>query len=239
MGYQTGDDNLKPGLVVAIDTSRGDDTWVTIANRDSSKNIVGIVTTIEDSFIAITSSQRKLYVENEGEVETYVSDINGEVRAGDLLTLSPVSGVLMKALPTDAAIGLSLENLNDKTTETYQLNSSQNIQETKLRRLKINFNLKAFQGAQTGTDSTLKRLGRAIVGKEIGELRLVVATLILLVVLIVEGSIIYGAVSSSLTALGRNPMAKTVIKRELLRVFVVTLFVLILGVSAIYAILWV
>ena len=85
----------------------------------------------------------------------------------------------------------------------------------------------------------MSKLGKSLVGRDVGEIRVLIALLVFMIVLIAEGGIIYGAVSSAITALGRNPLARKVIQREMLQVFVVAIIVLVVGLGAMYAILWI
>jgi hypothetical protein len=49
----------------------------------------------------------------------------------------------------------------------------------------------------------------------------------------------YGAISSAITALGRNPLARSAIRREMIRILFVAIIVFLIGLGAIYGILWV
>ncbi len=68
---------------------------------------------------------------------------------------------------------------------------------------------------------------------------MLVALIIFVIVLIAECSIIYGSVSSALTAFGRNPLAKKTIRSEMLRIIFVALGVLIIGMISVLAVLWI
>src|SRR3990167_4653334 len=91
-GYATDDTSLQVGMVAAL-SDEGSST-VERATFDNEKRIVGIVTNTENSPVTVASSDAQVFVESDGEVEAYVADIEGDVKQGDLLSLSPLRGVL-------------------------------------------------------------------------------------------------------------------------------------------------
>lgn len=240
-GFNTNDTGLKAGMVVAI--TDGDDTdnpKVERASNDNAQRAIGIVTTDGDSSITLSSGTKQVLVEMAGEVDAYVSDINGTVKQGELLEISPLRGILMKADNVDGVIlGIALEDANPDDEGSYSVDLNGEKESAKVTRIRISLDQKAISSAPQQIDSSIERLGRSIVGKDVSEIRVMVALIIFIMVLIAEGAIIYGAVSSAITSLGRNPLARNVIKSEMTRVLVVALIVLLIGLAAIYMILWV
>ncbi len=240
-GYATDDQQLQPGMVAALSQDGTPELpKVERASLDDDAKIIGVTTTPDGELVTVVSGSEQIYVQATGEVDVFVSDINGEVNEGDLLALSPLRGILMKADHTTTAIvGIALEGFAGKPTETKSIQEDGGQREAKVATLRINLDYKAPSNQQIGqTDSSLDRLGYALTGRNVGEIRVLAAVIIFLIVLVAEGGIIYGAVSSAITALGRNPMARKIILKEMIRVIFIALVVLGLGVLAIYAILW-
>jgi hypothetical protein len=241
-GYATDDPSLQPGMVAALsDTSTADSPKVKRASQDDGDKIVGVTTTPEKELVTITSGGQEVYVQITGEVDAFVSDVNGAVKKGDLLTISPILGVLMKA-DSDARliIGVALEDLNESVAETKSINDGSTNRDVKVVKTRLNLDRKAAANQGGTAGSSLERLGEAITGKhDVNEVQVIAALLIFLMVLVAEGAIMYGSVSSSITALGRNPMARKIILKELSRVVVITFGVLVVGLLAIYGILWI
>lgn len=239
-GYNTQDQGLQTGMVAALSGTSGNNASVERATPDDTDKVVGIVTTVNDSLVSVSSASSKVFVENEGQVEAYVSDINGKVQQGDLLIVSPLKGILMKNNPDGSGIIIGIAVENAVTTTPYNYISDGKTETTNIAKIKINV---SHLGSQTAslvtTDSTLGRLGRSLVGKNVGEVRILIAMMIFIIVLIAEGSILYGAISSGVMALGRNPLAQKIIRSELIRVIAIALGVLLVGLGAVYAILWV
>jgi hypothetical protein len=240
-GYNSDDLAIKPGLMVALsENSTPDNPKVERASRDQAERVIGVATTIDDSLVTIASSQQSVYVETSGEVDAYVVNLDGDVKRGDLLALSPIRGILTKATSYYPVVAIALEDFSREEAITYTIQDGSTTREVLIHRLNVNLDRKAVSGLTLQEkESALARLGRSIIGREVAEIRVVIALVIFFIVLIAEGSIIYGAISSAINSLGRNPLAKTIIKRELIRVLFVALAVLALGVLAIYGILWV
>lgn len=241
-GYATDDNQLKPGMVVALsEASTPESPKVERAALDLEPKVIGVTTELGEEAVTVADGESIVYVQNTGEARVFVSDLNGNVAKGDLLAPSPLLGILMKADESTAPIvGIALEEFAAASAETKQIQENEGTREVNIARLKINLDHMAASNQQaSATDSSIERLGRAIVGKDVGELQVITALLIFLVVLVAEGGIIYGAISSAITALGRNPMASKVIRGEMIRVVGVALAVLLVGVAAIYAVLWI
>lgn len=241
-GYRTNDTGLMPGMVVALsESSNAEEPRVERAALDKNQKVIGVTTVPGSELVTIGSAHDAVYVQTTGEAAVYVTDLNGDVKNGDLLAPSPVLGILMKADKNTApVVGISLEDFQAAAAETKTLEANQGTRDVKIRKMRINLDHKAASNQQASmTDSSLERLGRSVVGRDVGEIQVVAALVIFLAVLVAEGGIIFGAVSSSITAVGRNPMAKKFIQREMVRVLAIALTVLVLGVGAIYLILWI
>ncbi len=240
-GYATKDQGLRAGMVAGLsnDSSSGQ-PLVERASQGKEERIVGVVTTPGNELVTLASGTNNIYVQTAGEVVAFVSDVNGNIKKGDMLTMSPLRGILMKAEDSSAAIvGIALEDLDIDTAEKVTVNGSD---QGKVPVGQISINLASgisSSGVEERSNTTLSALGRTLVGRDVADLRVVAALIIFLIVLVVEGGIIYGAISSSIIALGRNPMAHRIIVREIFKVAAIALTVLILGVLAIYGVLWV
>lgn len=237
-GYDTDDTGLQTGMVVALST--GDtENKVERATNENRDRIVGIVTTFNDSLVTVTSGESEVLVETEGDVDAYVTDTNGEVKKGDLLKLSDYKGILGRASQGDGhIIGIAASDFITSNPETYSVKDGSSNKDIKIAKIKVNLNRQGANGGVVITDSALAKLGKSIVGKDVGEIRVILAVIIFFIVLIAEGGILYGAISSSITALGRNPLAGKIIRKELIRVVVIALIVLTVGLGATYGILW-
>lgn len=242
-GYTTTDTGLKVGMVAALTSSDSDESQVERATQENIRQIVGVVTNLDDSLVTVASSNAKVLVDTEGQVKAYVSDMGGPVTKGGLLTISSVKGVLMQVPAQSGAsiIAIASEPFNAGAESTsYEIDGENDQKQiVKIGKIQVNLNRSGSGGGSSSGDSSLSRLGQALVGKQVSEIRVVIALILFLVVLLVEGAIIYGAISSAITALGRNPLARNTIRREMLKIISVALVVFAIGLAAIYGILWV
>lgn len=242
-GYATDDEDLRPGMVAALSESgAADNPKVERASQGNEDRIIGVTTAPGSDLVTIVSGADQVYVQTAGDVEVFVSDVNGKVERGDLLTISPLRGILMRASEQSEAtvVGIALEAMNEENDGTRTVEGENGTQTVQVVKMRINLDHRAAsnQQAQT-TDSSLSRLGETVTGRSVAEIRVLAGLVIFLIVLVAEGGIIYGAVSSSITALGRNPMARKIILKEIVRVVAIAVTVLAFGVLAIYAVLWV
>ncbi len=238
-GYATTDSGLQTGMVAALSVDGSTNSSVERASQESSNRVVGIVTTFDNSLVTVGSGASKVLVENEGQVDAYVSDINGAIKQGDLLVLSPLKGILMKSGDVPATV-IGIAAGTPEKTSPYSYQDGSQAKETQIAKIKINLNNQgSANGSVLRSDSALAKLGRYLVGKDVGETRVLIALILFVIVLIAEGSIIYGAISSAVTALGRNPLARKIIQAEMVRVVIVAIGVLLVGLGAVYSILWV
>ena len=231
-GYQTDDDKLVSGMVVSL-SNNDSNTTVSRASRDSATKVVGIAMPVSDSTVAITSRSADVYVESQGEVWAYVTDLNGEVKRGDLLTISPLRGMLMKAMSdgSEVIVALSADNFTTGAAEEVTLESGQKAH---VEKILVNLDQKTLSALPV-----FQRLGRSLTGKTVSDLRVLVALVIFTIVMISEAAIVYGGVTSAINAIGRNPLAREYIKKELLQVLAIVIAVLMVGMLSIYAILWI
>lgn len=241
-GYFSDDTNLKPGMAVQLSTSStAEEPKVERATATEPKKIIGLATSPGDSFVVIGRGQQQIYVQTTGEANAFVSNIGGEIKKGDLLTISPLKGVLMRTTDDsgDVIFATALEDFPTAEAQKYSIDGGDtDTKESLVATITVNLDGHSFSQGEGANNSALAKLGRSIVGREVGEARVIIALIIFLIVLVAEAGIIYGSVSSGMTALGRNPMASKLIKKELLRVFVIATLVLAVGLGSIYAVLW-
>ena len=238
-GYQTQDTSLMPGMLVSLDPNSTDNLpIVERATEENIQSIIGVATTVEESSITVASSGQTVFVESEGEVRAYISDLNGQINQGDQLTISPLRGILAGANDDSKIIlGTALEDFPLDGLQTREIETNEGVKSTNIALMRINLSTKHVNGSQA--DSSLERLGQSVAGKDVSEIRVIVASVIFLLVLFAEGGILYGSTSSAVTSLGRNPLAGQVIRRQLIQVMFAAFGVLVIGLLSIYLILWV
>ena len=109
--------DLETGTVVVMD----DNGYKTVrpCNQSYDKTVVGIVSNNPSIIAGRVNSKHKAIIAMMGVVKVKVSDVNGEISKGDLLTTSGIYGYAMKSENSKPGtiIGKALENLDGKTGE--------------------------------------------------------------------------------------------------------------------------
>jgi hypothetical protein len=240
LGYESSDPELKPGMVVQLNGENQGSSQVERGTSETQDKIIGLATRPDEVSVVIANGGQRVYVQTSGEADAYVSDIGGNIKQGDQLTISPLKGILMKSDGSQGIVfGTALEDFSDTDAESYDINGgSSGISSAKVDKIKINLDAGSFADLQeVAPDSNLAAIGKSLTGKDVGEIRVLIALLLFLIVLVAEGGIIYAAISSSITAIGRNPLASKVIKYEFIKILVIAVAVLLIGLGAIYAVL--
>jgi len=238
-GYLTSDNQLKPGMVAALKATATASTTPSVerGSLDNLDKIIGIATDPSQNLVVISPGDQQVYVQTSGDVMAYVSDLNGGVKKGDLLTVSPLKGVLMKADSGSTIIlGIALDDFSSVGSQSYTVQTSGASKQTNVAEININLDHKA--NGSYYQPSTLANLGKSVTGRDVSEVRVLIVLIIFIMILIAEATIIYGAVSSAISAVGRNPLASGLIRGELIRVLFIAIFVLTIGIGAIYAVLY-
>lgn len=236
-GYNTTDSGIKSGMIVAVDGQN--QTKVIAATSQDVERALGIVVEVKDSVVATTSSTSNVYVVTTGQAKAYVSDINGPVKEGDILVVSPMAGILMKAdVTSKTAVGIALQDLDSASLQTISAkDNSGKVLNVKAGQIDIAINIGANNEVPKNS-GWLEKVGRSITGKQVSAARVMSALAIFITLLIIEGSVVYGIVTSSTEAVGRNPMAKKDIRRQSMRNSFLALGLLLLASAAIILILW-
>jgi hypothetical protein len=231
---------ITPGLAVSrVDGSGETAKEVELATETNKNRFAGIAVKQSEVTATTAEADSNVFVVNEGEVRGVVSDVSGKVSAGDNLVLSPLKGVLMKASAEETtAIATALESQNDENSTTETVSNRDNTSfEAQVSTILIDVSPKAIESSSE-QKSFLVLFGNSLTGKEVSAVQVAAAFVIFLLVLIIEGSIIYGSIYSSIIALGRNPMSKGAVYRDLLQVVVLAIAILAAGVVAMYLVLW-
>jgi hypothetical protein len=244
-GYNTTDKSIVTGMAVAVASTQGTGANQTIlvekSNVKDADKSLGVVVDPKSDIVAVSANGSQVYVATSGAANVYVSDINGTIHKNDLLAASPIQGVLMHAADgTKGILGIAQDDL--PATGTQKISVKDNTGATitaNVALIRINMDVKFSTSTQPNSESSLQRLGKAIVHHEVSSVKVFLSLGILTMVTIVVGGVVYAAISNSMISLGRNPFARKTILRGLGRVIVLMVIVLIVGLAAVYMVLWI
>ena len=242
-GFVTDDKALRQYMAVSLS---GDNYQGHPLVQSSSINqvggAIGVVVGLSDSLLTVAPVSSQVYVVSSGPTKAYVSDIDGAPVKGDILTLSPLRGILMKGDKTGSkfVFGKALKNFNltgSQVIKAQDSNGQPITTHVAIMDIDIAINPALSSNAEQSS-SWLSNLGANITGHQISSLRVLAALAIFFTLMVIEGEIIYSTVSSSITAMGRNPLARKSISRQSLHSAGVAGVILMAGIGVIAMLVW-
>jgi len=211
------DTTITKGSIVSLDSSRSN--FVDAANTSNGARVVGVAVASNDSLLAVDPGKDLTQVATSGTADTLVSTVNGDIKVGDKIAVSPFNGVGMKSGPGDHVIGLA------QTAFSSSSNGATSMQVTdkngKQSSIQIGFiRLNIAVGTDTTESgnaqlSSLQRFAKALTGHTISTARIVVALVIAVVAFVSLVVLIYASIYGSIISIGRNPLAKFAVFRTL------------------------
>ncbi|PID98959.1 hypothetical protein CSA80_02435 [Candidatus Saccharibacteria bacterium] len=235
---------VQKGMIVMLDPD--DSQKVMPLTNKTDKAMHGVVVSANDTVVSLGSSNssNQVYVASNGKYDALVSTQNGPIKNGDIISISALDGVGMKA---DAAqnviLGKALTNFDGKknVSGTTTLQSAGGERQVAIGLVQVDIGISrnplAVSVSGPPVPAFLRKSSESIAGKPVSTVRLYISLAILLITIFLTGSLLYGGVRSSLVSIGRNPLAKKTILRGLVQVVIFGLIVFVIGLIAIYLLL--
>lgn len=245
--YKT-DSNVQRGMIVRI--SDDDKSKVEPLVADKIKNMEGVIVAANDAPVTLSeegADEQQVFVATTGKYNVLVSDQNGTIEAGEPVTISSLAGVGMaagtrEALVIGKALGTFDSNSKASGTSTLKGPDGRDIS-VRLGLVPVDINISRNPREASKDRQVVPVLGflqsgaNAIANKTVDPARLYIGCLILLLTMAIAGSILYGGVRTGMVSIGRNPLAKKSIVRNLMQVVLVSIIILIIGLFGVYLIL--
>lgn len=236
---------IQEGMIVRLGAN--DKTKVTPLNQDEEDRMFGVVVAANDAALSLTSdiTQRQVYVATYGKYQVLVSTQNGPINPGDFVSVSTIDGIGMKA-DRDAAmvIGKVLSGFDGKSNvlgTSGLLDGNKSDAEVSLGRVTIQVQVQPnplqSTALPTAFNNFLSHVGYSLSNKKVSLARMYLALLLLLITTFVSAVLLFSGVKSSISAIGRNPLAKKSIYRGLLQVVISSLILFVVGIFATYLLL--
>lgn len=232
--------SLSTGMVVSFATGNNEGT-VEAATTNSVKRLAGIVG--EKQLVELSDGQGSTQVVVSGRVLTLVSNLNGDIKAGDKITPSPIAGVGMKAQNTTHVVGVvqadwsTAENITSRQVKA----SNGSTKTVKVGLLPVQVGISYYQAGGSSDDSYiptfLQRTADDIAGHRVDPLRILITGLVFMLGIGAAGIIFYSSISSSIISIGRNPLSSPTIWRSLLEAGVAGLAVVLATFISVYLLL--
>ena len=235
-GFSSSDTALVQGaLVSTLDDNAGAVELATLASRE---RLTGVVSS--DALIKLSQDQTStVQVVMGGTTLALVSDINGEIRAGDKITVSPINGVGMLAIGDGQIVGTALQTFDAEAASSQQITDQQGARkEVRIGAIPIQVDV-AYYSAPTSQfiPPFLGNIANDIAGRPVSGLRIVLALILILLAFSCIFALIFTSVKAGMLSLGRNPLAAGAIHRGMANVVVIALLVMVAALVLTYLIL--
>lgn len=167
------------------------------------------------------------YVSSSGEVLVNVSSKKGDIKEGDFITSSDVAGIGVKAVETGQVIGVALEDYSNPNTEEVG-------QIWVFLDIRTNF---IDSTMSKNLLDTLKNTAMSPFMTPVEALRYFLAISVVFASFAIGFSSFGKMTGSSVEALGRNPLAGSSIRKVMVFNFILTFFIMAVGLGIAYFIL--
>jgi hypothetical protein len=233
--------DLVPGaLVSTINDKSGGGTRdsVELAEPGNASRLVGVVG--DKPLLTISDGNGQVTVILGGKAQALVSDINGPVKAGDRITVSPVSGIGMKATADSQVVGVAQSDqpaanpanqrtINDTGGKSHTIHVGS---------VPVQVGVASYQAPGSNfLPPVVQRLANSIAGKHVGFFRVLLSGTILVATICGMFILLHTAAKTSVISIGRNPIAAGAIHKGLRQVSLLAVAILVAGLAASYLLL--
>ena len=242
-GYVS-DQELQNGMIIRLVPK--DATKVEALKKGNIADMLGVTVASTDAPVSISDpTKHQVFVATYGKYDVLVSNENGVIKSGDFITISSVDGVGMRSDGNyQLILGKALNNFagtNDAdshVTLTDQLGGKRDVA---LKRIPVDISV-AHNPVYTGDSIAgvphfLSNIANAITYKPVTALRLYACLGVMFLALVIAGGVMYSGVRTGMYSIGRNPLAKKSITRNLISVVLMSLIVVVIGLVAVYLLL--
>lgn len=235
------EEELLPGTIVSLSPDSPD--LVVTANANNVNNIFGVVVEEGETpihFSGTSEEEQQAAVSTSGEVYVFVSDINGDIQAGDAITATVINGVGGKATDDGRAIGIAKESFEGDEQNTnlrsIELETATGESTVYIGKIRVSLNVYDYIAPREERDilTQLQNTAEAIAEKPVSLVKVITASIISLITLVVVVIMLGSSVQGSMIALGRNPLAKKTIISSMVKVILLSVLVLTLGTATAY-----
>lgn len=234
-GFRANDPDIVPGSLVST-TKDGSDK-VELANSDSANRLAGVVS---KALVELSSGETgEVQVLLGGTTAALVSNINGEIKAGDKITASPINGVGMLATADTQIIGIAQSDFKSAEARTRTIKDKNDKEHTvHIGSVPLQVGISYYVAPTSQfVPPFLQEIANTIAGRPVSFMRILLSCVLLLLAFGSIFVLIYTSVRSGIVSLGRNPLAASAIQRGLIGVIVIVMLVAALALLGIYLIL--
>lgn len=226
-------ETIPVGSLVSLDSDQSD--YVVAANSSNGKLLLGVVVKSDDSLLAVNVSNTTLQIATSGTASVLVSDLNGAIKVGDQIGVSPFSGVGMKLATGGHGIGLSQTAFNSNTegTSTQEVTDKAGNNKTiRVGLVRVNVGAGLTSTSAEGNQAelnSLQKIAKSLLGHQVATWRIVLSIIIILVAVAALIALTYASIYGSIISIGRNPLGSHSIFKTLRTVMAMVLLTAVLA----------
>lgn len=240
------DDGTQAGMLVEL--SDKDKNRVRPAERIKPAAVQGIVVLPNDAPLSLTqaTNERQVYVAPNGTYKLLVSDQNGPIKKDNFVILSSIDGVAMLADKISGFVAgravSDFDGVNGVISTTKLTDTKGKQHEVHLGYIMADIAIghnPIYQDPKTptGVPGVVKSLAESIAGKQVSLVRTYISLFVALLTAVIVVIVMTTGIRTSVTALGRNPLARQSILRNLTQVLMMGVMILIVGLFGVYLLL--
>jgi hypothetical protein len=238
------DTGTMAGMIVRIDDTDG--KRVKAAQKTNINAIHGVVVLPNDAPLSLSeaTNERQVFVATSGTYKVLVSDENGPIRKDDFIAVSSIDGIGMQANPLpNVVVGKSLSLFDGKSNIKSQItikDSEGRDRVVSFGYVEANINVTRnplVQNTAPNLPPLLQKAAEGVADKPVSPIRIYISVIIMIITTIIVIFVLVTGIRSSVIALGRNPLARSNILRNLIQVVMIGLMILIVGLFAVYLLL--
>jgi hypothetical protein len=204
------------GSIVSLDSQHAG--YVQQANINNGSHLLGVAVSSTQSLLAVDAAPGMVQVATNGNADTLVSNLNGNIAIGDLISVSPFSGIGMKATPGQEVIGIAQSGFNPHSPGASMRRiaaKNSKIKEISVGYINLTIAINTNTGDVVGVND-LQKFIENLTGRVIPTYRIIISLIIAAIGLFVLATLVYSSIYGTIIAIGRNPLAKNSILHSLM-----------------------
>ena len=221
---------------------KNDSGHIELANTQNGTRLLGVSLPSNQSLIAVDPSKTSVQVAISGIVNVLVSTVDGDIKVGDQISVSPFSGIGMKASSGKYVVGVAQTEFNYNSSganieKVKDVKGKTNNEYIGLIRLSLAVGTNGTAAGGGQQINLLQKLVKSLTGHTIPTLRILLAVVVVVVSFVTLVTLVYASVYGSIISIGRNPLAKYAVYKTLFAVMMAASLIIILASLTVYFLL--
>jgi hypothetical protein len=231
-------DSIQDGSLVSLDSSKTG--YVELANTDNGQQLIGVAVANDNSLLAVDPSSNKVQVATSGTTDILVSNVNGPIKVGDQISVSPFDGVGMKATAGSHVIGVAQTSFNSSTngaTVEHVVDKAGKTASIMAGYIQLGIDIGTGSAENGNQLNGLQEFSQNLTGHAVSTARVIVSMIVAIVAFLALITLIYASIYGGIIAIGRNPLAKYAIFHGLAYVMAMVAVITIVASATVFLLL--